>query len=512
MSFAEAFVSQVMWLLSFYILQLGALTGESNKGLTALAIHESLVSSDPARVFEHENSIFTTQTHRRGHCMRPRQGDALAPTILSMKFLELIENRKVVLVSGTCTMRELLDYTIPLGWIPKVVPEFKEITVGGAIVGTALESSSFLFGQFNDICERVHVLLGNRKVISCSKIENADLWNALSGSYGTLGRVVYAEVQCVEYRPWVRVRIQSIADIDNAIKTLAQMCTNQQRKFQFCDQTIDFIEALQFPPSKYENMDNGDKNYANIDYGATAIITGMLVKALPTVENQENIASPEVFNVDEFHQPWFYEKIFDVISSDLRFAKRSRSMTSQDASNSTTNHIRELYIPTKAFIFRYDRGAFWCARPTAFSWSTLWKSPQLLPLFIITANTLVCRWLFRKIFTTRILYSLLGRAHPLAVQEKLIVMDVSQHNHYTANTFCLLVLSLVLHMDNTAAAIALLVVGILSFCSCFPFFLNVTMLLLLILLLYLLLPVSLISMNLYGIDSSFVFYNLNVHT
>ena len=45
------------------------------------------------------------------------------------------------------TMEEMVNYALENGVIPLVVPEFPGISVGGAISGAALESSSFRYGQ-----------------------------------------------------------------------------------------------------------------------------------------------------------------------------------------------------------------------------------------------------------------------------------------------------------------------------------------------------------------------------
>ena len=50
----------------------------------------------------------------------------------------------MVRAQAKVTMEQLVQSTLPHGVIPAVVPELKAITVAGAIVGAALESSSFL--------------------------------------------------------------------------------------------------------------------------------------------------------------------------------------------------------------------------------------------------------------------------------------------------------------------------------------------------------------------------------
>src|ERR1700733_4642805 len=56
------------------------------------------------------------------------------------KIIEINENELFAIVEPRITFFELCKETLKLGLIPLVVPEFKTITVGGAIMGAAIES------------------------------------------------------------------------------------------------------------------------------------------------------------------------------------------------------------------------------------------------------------------------------------------------------------------------------------------------------------------------------------
>ena len=45
-------------------------------------------------------------------------------------------------------MESLCAHLLPLGLLPRVVPEFRQITIGGAVMGLGIESSSFRHGLF----------------------------------------------------------------------------------------------------------------------------------------------------------------------------------------------------------------------------------------------------------------------------------------------------------------------------------------------------------------------------
>ena len=49
-------------------------------------------------------------------------------------------------VQGMCTYEDLVDATLPHGLMPLVVPQLRTITLGGAVTGLGIESTSFRNG------------------------------------------------------------------------------------------------------------------------------------------------------------------------------------------------------------------------------------------------------------------------------------------------------------------------------------------------------------------------------
>ena len=108
-------------------------------------------------------------------------------------------------VEPRVTMRQLVDTLFPL--IPPVVPEFSGITVGGAVMGAALESSSWKYGQFNDCCLEYDILLGNGELITISKEQHPDLFFGISGSYGTLGTLTRIRLRLIKAKRSVHLEM-----------------------------------------------------------------------------------------------------------------------------------------------------------------------------------------------------------------------------------------------------------------------------------------------------------------
>lgn len=119
-------------------------------------------------------------------------------------------------------MDQLVKESLAYGLLPLVVPEFKTITVGGAVAGGALESSSFRYGQFCDTCIAYEVVCQDGNPMKVSPGCNSDLFYALSGSYGAVGRILRATVQLQESRRGVHVRYLRFSALSDAIRYIGE--------------------------------------------------------------------------------------------------------------------------------------------------------------------------------------------------------------------------------------------------------------------------------------------------
>jgi len=69
-------------------------------------------------------------------------------------------------VEGLATIETVVEATMRHGLLPRVSPELKHITVGGAIVGIGIESSCFLHGFFHNSVLQAEALLPTGQVVS----------------------------------------------------------------------------------------------------------------------------------------------------------------------------------------------------------------------------------------------------------------------------------------------------------------------------------------------------------
>ncbi|MET0724917.1 MAG: FAD-binding oxidoreductase [Leifsonia sp.] len=119
-------------------------------------------------------------------------------------------------VAGMCTYEDLVAATLPHGLAPLVVPQLKTITLGGAVTGLGIESTSFRSGLPHESVLELDILTGAGEVLTASPGENADLYRAFPNSYGTLGYAVRLRIELEPVRPFValqHVRFHSLADL-----------------------------------------------------------------------------------------------------------------------------------------------------------------------------------------------------------------------------------------------------------------------------------------------------------
>lgn len=153
-----------------------------------------------------------------------------------------IENA-ILDVEGLATYEKIVNFTLSHGFLPTVAPELKDITVGGAIVGIGIESTSYKYGFVHDGVMEAEVLLPEGKVMICrADNENADLFHALANSYGTLGYILRAKIKLYPAKQCVKLQSNRYHQIKEFINALELAVTNS---------SVNFIEGLVFAKNEF---------------------------------------------------------------------------------------------------------------------------------------------------------------------------------------------------------------------------------------------------------------------
>lgn len=251
-----------------------------------------LCSFASIRRMQHNSNTIRCKDYQRA--ILPKEYDSLEKQIL------IHPDRTSVRAGARVSMEALVDALLPQGLIPQVVPEFKGITVGGAINGAAIESTSGLYGQFNDTCLSYTLWTGSEK-LQVSPHEHPDLFYGISGSYGSLGRVIDAEISVVPTTGWVELQYETFSDSQEACK---QISISQEP-----------IEGIVYDINRI-----------------------VLIRSKP-------ISSSAVKDFSAYHgsqssTEWFFAYV------DRHSHKSSKG---------------SFVMPVRDYLFRHDRGAFWMA-------------------------------------------------------------------------------------------------------------------------------------------------------
>lgn len=222
--------------------------------------------------------------------------------------IEIDPIKQTALVEPRVTMNELLQATLPYGFTIPIMPELKEITIGGAIMGMGLESASHQWGTFNDVCTAFELILGDGTLLRASPSENTDIFYGIPGSYGSLGILVLAEIKLIPAKDFVRLRYHIFSKPFEAVHTLQSLSRSSEPP--------DFLDGIVFA-----------KDLA-------VVIEGNL-------ESKENI-SPNLptFSFNPIYSTMYYQHV-------KRIALNNHTITYEEL---MTHHD---------YYFRYDLGAFW---------------------------------------------------------------------------------------------------------------------------------------------------------
>ena len=147
-------------------------------------------------------------------------------------------------VQGMTTFESLVDATLAYGLMPLVVPQLKTITLGGAVAGLGIESSSFRNGLPHESVRELEVLTGDgRVVVARPDNEHADLFHAFPNSYGTLGYSLRLRIDLEPVQPYVRVRHLRFDSAEECLATMATICAERRHE----GEPVDFVDGTGEP-------------------------------------------------------------------------------------------------------------------------------------------------------------------------------------------------------------------------------------------------------------------------
>ncbi|KAL6857474.1 hypothetical protein ACO1O0_004910 [Amphichorda felina] len=256
----------------------------------------------------HDNKKHFRVYHGSTSSTRPIsfQRDAIVDTSDMGRLFPVDKETMTVKAEPKVPMDVLAAHCLKQGLIPKIVMEFKGITVGGGFSGFSGESSMYRYGLFSNTVSDIEIVLGDGTLETASRTHNQDLLEHAAGSLGTFGIVTLLTVELIPAKPFVQVDIHMVDDVARAHEMFEEATK---------DESIHFIDGVYFRK------------------GRIVVMFGRFVDKPP--------AGAKVLKKMEVH--WFADTIEDILV----------------AHKPTPESPHAVYMDVTDYLFRYDHGAFW---------------------------------------------------------------------------------------------------------------------------------------------------------
>jgi FAD/FMN-containing dehydrogenase len=205
-------------------------------------------------------------------------------------------------VQGMTTHEHLVDATLPRRLMPLVVPELKTITLGGAVTGLGIESTSLRNGMPHEAVTEMEILTGDGRVVTATADnEHAALFRGFPNSYGTLGYALSLTIGLEPVKPFVRLRHVPFSSAKACMDAVGQIAADGT----YGGEAADFLDGVAFGP---------DELYL-------------------TVGSYSDVA------------PWLSD------------------YTGQQIYYRSVREVREDFLTIRDYLWRWDTDWFWCSRP-----------------------------------------------------------------------------------------------------------------------------------------------------
>jgi FAD/FMN-containing dehydrogenase len=153
-------------------------------------------------------------------------------------------------VQGMCTYEHLVDATLPHGLMPLVVPQLRTITLGGAVTGLGIESTSFRSGLPHESVLEMDVFTGAGEVVTCRPGpdgEHGDLFDTFPNSYGSLGYATRLRIALEPVSAYVALRHVRFDDPGLLAKSIASIVETRSHE----GVRVDGLDGVAFAPGEY---------------------------------------------------------------------------------------------------------------------------------------------------------------------------------------------------------------------------------------------------------------------
>ncbi|TCB91010.1 FAD-binding oxidoreductase [Micromonospora zingiberis] len=200
--------------------------------------YEAVPAGQPVRLAKRTSNLF-----------RPRNAPRAAGLDVSglAAVLDVDPVARTADVQGMCTYERLVDATLAHGLMPLVVPQLRTITLGGAVTGLGIESTSFRNGLPHESVVELDVLTGAGEVISARRDgAHGDLFAAFPNSLGSLGYATRLRIELQPVRRYVALRNVRFTDLTELTAAIGQITASRS----WDGEPVDALDGVMFSPDE----------------------------------------------------------------------------------------------------------------------------------------------------------------------------------------------------------------------------------------------------------------------
>ncbi len=161
--------------------------------------------------------------------------------ILTERLNHLIDfdsNRGMVRVQAGVTLKELMDITIPRGWIPAAIPGTCHVTLGGAFACNVHGKNQYREGDFAEHVQSIRLLLPSGESVDCSTTHNREIFWTTAGGMGMTGII---EELTLKLKP---ISSSSLSSTTYSVETLEDMVGAFEEYRDSSDYMVGWIDHM----------------------------------------------------------------------------------------------------------------------------------------------------------------------------------------------------------------------------------------------------------------------------
>lgn len=206
-------------------------------------VHDAAVAELAAAVRGIPDGSPIRLAKRTSNLFRPRGGTGVPGLDVSKLdgVVEVDPVARTAQVQGMATYETVVAATLAHGLMPLVVPQLRTITLGGAVTGLGIESSSFRNGLPHESVIEMDILTGSGEILTASRTERPDLFRGFPNSYGSLGYAVRLEIELEPIAPYVHLSHIRFGSFTELVDGLTEAITGSYR-----GEPVDFVDGVVF--------------------------------------------------------------------------------------------------------------------------------------------------------------------------------------------------------------------------------------------------------------------------